>query len=281
MEIGNSERITQIIGFIGGGNMAKAIFDGIVSKKLVDTNQVFVSGPRIERLSYFKDQGVHIAENNQSLIKSCDVIFICVKPHVLETIACQINSPSIDDWHNKVFVSVLAATSLEKIQSCFVMPMKLIRVMPNTPLAVGEGCCVFTPKPNVEMKHINLVRSLLESSGLCLQVPENQINAIAAVSGSGPAFMYTIIEAMADGGVKMGIPRADAVKLAAQTMLGAAKMVLQSGKHSAQLKDEVCSAGGTTIAGIHALERGGVRSAMMDAVEASTKRAIEMECSRK
>ncbi|XP_044746962.1 pyrroline-5-carboxylate reductase 3-like isoform X3 [Coccinella septempunctata] len=172
--------------------------------------------------------------------------------------------------------SVLAATTINKIEEHFRRPMKLLRVMPNTPLDVGEGCCVFSPNELVDVGDINLTRTLLESSGLCLEVPESQINAMASISSSGPAFMYTIIEAMADGGVKMGVPRSQAIKLAAQTMLGAAKMVLQSGKHSAQLKDEVCSAGGTTIAGVHALEKGGIRGTIMDAVEATTKRSLEM-----
>lgn len=220
MEGKDVPKISQKIGFIGGGNMAKAIFDGIINKKLVIPNHVYVYGPHSDRLTYFKDEGANITESNIDLVKSCDVIFICVKPYMLETVAQQIRHEECPNWENKIFVSVLAATKIDTIEKCLVKKTKLIRVMPNTPLSVGEGCCVFTPNKNVDVPSVGLITTLLESSGLCLQVPEGHINAMAAISGSGPAFMYSIIESMADGGVKMGIPRNDAIKLAAQTMLG-------------------------------------------------------------
>ncbi|KAL3286549.1 hypothetical protein HHI36_001053 [Cryptolaemus montrouzieri] len=274
-----TEGITKIfekIGFIGGGNMARAIFDGIVDAGLVETKQIYVSGPRLENLEFFKQKGASIITSNGAVVDYCDVIFICVKPQILHEVVRQIIDQSKEQWDKKIFVSVLAGTSILKIENLFMKPIKLVRVMPNTAVLVRKGCCSFSANAHVTDEEVLLIKTLLESSGLCLEVPEGQIDAIGALSGSGPAFMYLIIESLADGGVKMGIPRAMAIKLAAQTMLGAATMVLQSGKHSAQLKDEVCSAGGTTITGIHALEKGGVRTAIIDAVEAATKRSIEL-----
>nr|CAH7716323.1 unnamed protein product [Callosobruchus chinensis] len=158
----------------------------------------------------------------------------------------------------KLFVSVLAGVTMEQLENCQ-LEARIIRVMPNTPMMVGEGCTVFSPGPKATEHDIKIVKSILSVSGVCKQVPESLINAVGALSGSGPAFVYLMIEALADGGVKMGIPRAMALEFASQTVLGAAKMVKDTGKHPAELRDEVCSPGGTTITGIHAMERGGVR----------------------
>ncbi|KAK9886253.1 hypothetical protein WA026_015766 [Henosepilachna vigintioctopunctata] len=269
--------LNQKIGFIGGGNMARAIFDGIVRKGLVNTNQIYVSGPRIENLNYFKDKGCTITISNGAVVDSCHIIFLSVKPHLLHLVANQINEESKEKWDDKVFVSILAGITIENIESVFKSPINLVRVMPNTAVSVGEGCSVFVPNVRTDLKVVQLIKIILESCGMALEVPENQINAMGALAGSGPAYMCLILEALADGGVKMGIPRANAIKLATQTMLGSAKMVQISGKHSAELKDEVCSAGGSTIAGIHELEKGGVRAAIIDAIEAAAKRSIEMD----
>lgn len=264
------------LGFIGGGNMPKAIVEGIVKKGLVTYEQIYVSGPRLHNLIYWKDKGAYITEDNGKIVDETDVIFICVKPHILPTaIANMYDTISQKPIKPKLFVSVLAGVPIERLENVL-SPLegsRVIRVMPNTPMMVGEGCTVFCPGQRATDNDIELVRQILSTSGICHEVPESLINAVGALSGSGPAFVYLVIEALADGGVKMGIPRAMAVEFAAQTVFGAAKMVKETGKHTGQLKDEVCSPGGTTIAGIHALERGGVRSAFMDAVEAAARRS--------
>jgi len=152
----------------------------------------------------------------------------------------------------------------------------VIRVVPNTPALVGVGCSVFSVNKHVSKEHTEITRKILESVGLVHQVGEYQLNAFTGLSGSGPAYVYMAIEALSDGAVKMGIPRPLATQFAAQMVYGSAKMVLDTKRHPGQLKDDVCSPGGTTIAGVHALEKAGFRSALMDAIEASTKRAQEL-----
>ncbi|XP_019871018.1 uncharacterized protein LOC109599453 [Aethina tumida] len=277
---GNNRRITEKIGFIGGGNMAKAICEGIVSQGLISYSQVYVSTLRSESVDVWIQKGANGTTCNGTVVEEADVIFLAVKPHILpEAIA------SIMDYNNrkdkpmksKLFVSVLAGITISQLERAFAfMENRIIRVMPNTPMMVGEGCTVFCPGQRATPGDIILVKSILEVSGVCKQVPESLINAVGALAGSGPAYVYLVIEALADGGVKMGIPREMSVQFAAQTVLGAAKMVLESGKHTGQLKDEVCSPGGTTITGIHALERGGVRAALIDAVEAAAKKSAEL-----
>lgn len=271
--------IKEKIGFVGGGNMAKAICEGIIKKGLVQFSQIYVSGPHIQNLIWWQDRGANVSTENGRVVQDSDIIFLAVKPHILPLAIANIQETLAAPVKSKLFVSILAAIDLqqlenvlESIEEC----PRVIRVMPNTPMMVGQGVSVFSPGSKATPHDIELIKTILEACGVCKQVPESMINAIAALAGSGPAFVYLIIEALADAGVKQGIPRAMAVELAAQTTVGAAKMVLETGKHTAVLRDEVCSAGGTTIAGIHALESGGVRGSLMTAVEVSTKRALEI-----
>ncbi|XP_023019575.1 pyrroline 5-carboyxlate reductase [Leptinotarsa decemlineata] len=275
----SSKSISEKIGFIGGGNMAKAICEGIVNKGLLKYDQVYVSGPNLNNLSVWKEKGAQIFTENGKVVEHADVIFLAVKPHILPTaIANMFDTLNENSLNSKLFISILAGTPIEKLENVLskLHGSRVIRVMPNTPMMVGEGCTVFSPGQRATDRDIELVRTLLSVTGVCKEVPESLINAVGALSGSGPAFVYLMIEALADGGVKMGISRQLAIEFAAQTVLGAAKMVKESGKHTGQLKDEVCSPGGTTITGIHALERGGVRAAFMDAIECATKKSIEM-----
>ncbi|XP_022913207.2 uncharacterized protein [Onthophagus taurus] len=256
------EKINKLIGFIGDGNMAKAICKGIVDKGLISYSQVYVSSPYIKNLDIWKKFGANVTTDNSEVTDKTDIIFLAVKPHILtealDTIYKSERCPKIKD---KLFVSILAGFTIKNLEMMLEKfpGSRVIRIMPNTPMMVGEGCTVYCPGKNVKKEDIAIVRRMLEVSGLCDQVPENIINAVGALSGGGPAFVYLMIEALSDGGVRMGIHREVATRFAAQTVLGAAKMVLQTGKHTGALKDEVCSAGGSTIAGMHALERGGVR----------------------
>lgn len=273
-------KLKEKIGFIGDGNMAKAICFSMVKQNIVDFSQVYVSSPYKANLNIWEQKGAHISTRNSDVAKEADVIFLCVKPHFLQ--------PAIDDIvkvdkkahevKDKLFISILAGYTVKDLE-VFLQPFKncrIIRVMPNTPVLIGEGCTVYCPGDKVTENDVNIVKIMLESTGLCFEVEERFIDPIAAVCASGPAYVYLFIEALSDGGVRMGLHREMATKLAAQTVMGASKMVMSTDKHMGTLKDEVCSAGGTTIAGIHALEKGGVRGSVMNAVEAATNRAKEL-----
>ncbi|CAG9769554.1 unnamed protein product [Ceutorhynchus assimilis] len=272
-------KLTQKIGFIGDGAMAKAICRSIKRKGLIDYSQVYVSSPYPKNLDEWKGLGANVSTQNAVVAQQADIIFLAVKPHILkEAIKTISASPSVSQIKDKLFVSILAGITtndLETMLSKF-SNSRVVRVMPNTPMLVGEGCTVYCPGSTVTKSDLELVHRILEVTGMCQCLPEHMINAVGALSGSGPAFVYLFIEALSDGAVRMGIHRDMATRFAAQTVMGAGKMVLETSKHMGTLKDEVCSAGGQTIAGIHALERGGVRGSVMDAVEAAALRAAEL-----
>lgn len=273
-------KLKEKIGFIGDGNMAKAICFSMVKQNIVDFSQVYVSSPYKANLNIWKQKGANISTRNSDVASEADVIFLCVKPHFLQPALDDITKVDkrADDVKNKLFISILAGYTVNDLE-VFLKPFencRIIRVMPNTPVLIGEGCTAYCMGHNVTKNDVDIVRVMLESTGMCFEVEERFIDPIAAVCASGPAYVYLFIEALSDGGVRMGLHREMATKIAAQTVLGAGKMVLSTDKHMGTLKDEVCSAGGTTIAGIHALERGGVRGSVMNAVEAATNRAKEL-----
>lgn len=275
----NSVKLHQKFGFIGGGNIARAICEGMVRKKLISFSQVYVSCTTDTSLQYWKDQGAFTTTCNGKVADEADVIFLAVKPHIIaEAIAQLLQTFTPDKAANKLFISVLAGTTLTAIENILqeVHGARVMRVMPNTPLLVGEGCSVYCPGQQATEDDIELVKTIFQVSGVCELVPESLISSVGALAGSGPAFIYLIIEALSDGGVKLGIPRKTSTMFAAQTVLGAAKMVLETGRHTGILKEEVTSPGGTTIAGIHELEKGRLRSTLMDALDAAAKRAGEL-----
>ncbi|XP_049827708.1 uncharacterized protein LOC126266997 isoform X1 [Schistocerca gregaria] len=213
------------------------------------------------------------------VVENSDVIFLAMKPIYLDAALMDIKKTLKQPVSNKLFVSLLAGVPLKVLEEKIhriVPDARVIRVMPNTPVLVGAGCSVFSCGTTATKKDAEVVKMMLSTGGICQEISESLIDAAGGLSGCGPAYVYLIIEALSDGAVKMGVPRAMATQFASQTVLGAAKMVLETGKHPGQLKDEVCSPGGTTICGIHALEKGGVRSTLMEAVEAATKRAAEL-----
>lgn len=239
-----------------------------------------MSGPNINNLDRWKDVGANITCDNGETVTRSDIIFICVKPHILETCAKQIemtySSNSRDK--DKIFVSVLAGVDLETLAGAFsfINGFKIIRSMPNTPMQVGEGCTVYSPGQYVTHQDLEKIHLILNSLGIAQQIPEKMINSVTAIAGCGPAYVYTIIEALADGGVKQGIPRQMALQFAAQTVYGAAKTVLETEKHPAILRDEVCSPGGVTICAVHELEKGGLRNTLINAVQAAVEKSNEM-----
>ncbi|XP_050499790.1 uncharacterized protein LOC114341629 [Diabrotica virgifera virgifera] len=274
----NVPELTEKIGFIGGGKMAKAICEGIVNKGLVSYQQVYVSSTVLENLSWWKEKGCYVFQEIRFVTPNVDVIFICVKPE-FEFVLNQIyNIPACRElFAPKLYLSFMAGISLNWLDNKLNTSKRerIVRIMTNTPMTVGEGCSLFSGK-GATKDDMKLVNKLLSATGTCKQVPEYILNAAEALIASGPAFIYMAIEALADGAVKMGVPMDLATELAAQMTLGAAKIARDSGKHTGQLKGEVCFPGGTTIQGVHALERGGMRAAFIDAVECASKRADQL-----
>lgn len=263
-----------LIGFIGAGQMASALAGGIIRSGIADPDCVTAVDPaETARERFTEVTGGRTTEDPQEAICDADVLFLAVKPHLMEGVA-QTIAPMINE--RTVVVSIAAGIRIETLQSWLGDKLKLVRVMPNTPCLVGAGACGYCTGGTTTDADAALVERLLSSVGVALHVSEPLIDTVTGVSGSGPAFVFTLIEAMADGGVRMGMPRADALRLAAQTFFGAAKMVLDLHEHPCILKDRVTSPGGTTIAGLEAMEEHAVRAAMIDAVRTATERAIEL-----
>ncbi|XP_043270857.1 pyrroline-5-carboxylate reductase [Venturia canescens] len=270
------------IGFIGGGNMARAIGAGLIKKGVLNEKNVWVSSRTLETLQFWKDLGTRTSQNNGEVIENCDVIFIAVKPQMLKDLVPDFTkSLTTSTCSRKLFVSVLVGVTLDMLrdkiapnsnQSC----IGIVRTMPNTPLMVGTGVTVYCSDDHTTEDECTLIHKMFAHLGIVERVPESQMDAISALSGSGPAFAYQIIEGLSDGAVMAGVPRAMATQFAAQVLIGAGNMVLQTKKHPGALKDEVCSPGGTTIRGVHAMEEGGVRVALMNAIKAAVARAAEL-----
>ncbi|XP_022330294.1 uncharacterized protein LOC111128753 [Crassostrea virginica] len=261
------------VGFIGAGRMAQALSRGFISKGIVKPQKMMASDTSQEILETMKKQGITTTNCNIELVERCDLVVMAVKPHLVSDILQEISDFFTNE---KMFVSIAAGVPLEILETNLPHDARVLRAMPNTACLVHAGATVIAPGKAVRKGDASLVQKLFQTVGLCYVGSEDHLDAVTGLSGSGPAYAFATIESLADGGVKMGLPRDMATKLAAQTLLGAAKMVLDSGKHPGQLKDEVCSPGGTTITAMHELERGGFRGTIMDAVEASALKAKEM-----
>lgn len=267
--------LTERIGFIGAGQMATALAKGFVAAGLAGPKNLLASDSSKEALGRFVDAtGASSVIDNQSLTTAADVIFLAVKPQQMVGVLDEIrNNVSVG---GKLVVSIAAGVRLAALSAGLGDDVRLVRVMPNTPCLVGRGAAGYCLGSGASESDGRLVSQLLSASGVAFEVPEKLLDAVTGLSGSGPAFVYLMIEALSDGGVRMGLPRQIASSLAAHTVRGAAEVFIETGQHPGQLKDNVTSPGGTTIAGIHALESGGVRAALMSAVQAATERSIEL-----
>jgi len=266
------------IGFLGTGKMATALTKGWLKAGLVSADRLCGSDPiPAARTAFAQETGGYVSEKNLDIPPRADVLILAVKPQyvggLMTEIAHELGDPLI--------VSIVAGVTLAQLQSGLGATRRIVRVMPNTPALVGSSASAFSGGSNATSADLQIVERLLSSIGRAIAVPERLLDAVTGLSGSGPAYAFTIIEALSDGGVRMGLPRDVATMLAAQTLLGAAQMVLETGLHPGVLKDQVASPGGTTIAGLHALERGGLRAALMNAVEAATLRAAELGAATK
>jgi pyrroline-5-carboxylate reductase len=262
------------VGFIGVGAMGGALCRGVIRANIASPDSVWVSDPRREVCEKIRaEAGVRIAADNRDMLAHCDYILLAVKPHLIEKVLAPIADGFTTD---KTLISVAAGVNIGKLESLLPAGVPVIRCMPNTPALVGAGVTVICGGSSVNENHLQAARGIFGAAGLVLEAEERLMDAVTGLSGSGPAYVYLFIEALTAGGVKAGLPRDVALKLAAQTTLGAAKMVLDTGKHPAELKDMVTTPGGTTIAGLAELERGNLRTACMNAVEAAAKRSSEL-----
>ncbi|XP_028300387.1 pyrroline-5-carboxylate reductase 3 [Gouania willdenowi] len=269
----DSGDVTQLkIGFIGAGNMAFGIAKGILSWK-VPAGNLKVSAPSDTNLQRFQEVGVAVTHSNVEAVCGSDVVFVAVKPHLVPVVLSEVFGSVTKD---QMIVSVAAGVTLATLEELLPEASVAVRLMPNLPCVVQEGALLFSLGSKAKREHSVLLRSLLQGCGLVEEGPEAWIDVHTGSSGSGVAFVYLFAEALAEGSVKMGMPSALAHSLAAQTVLGAGRLLRDSGKHPAQLRSEVCTPGGTTIYGLHTLERGGVRAATISAVESATDRAREL-----
>uniref|UniRef100_W5MPP7 Pyrroline-5-carboxylate reductase n=1 Tax=Lepisosteus oculatus TaxID=7918 RepID=W5MPP7_LEPOC len=261
------------IGFIGAGNMAFGIAQGLLMSGKVQPANVMVSAPSDNNLGRFQERGMVVSHCNADVVHSSRLVFLAVKPHLIPIVLQEI-SPAVTLRHT--VVSVAAGVTIATLEQLLPSSTTVLRLMPNLPCVVQEGALLFSRGSMAGGEESELLKALLAPCGLVEEGPESWIDAHTGLSGSGVAFVYLFAEALAEGGVKMGMPSALANRIAAQTVLGAGRLLRDSGKHPAQLRSEVCTPGGTTIFGLHVLEQGGMRAAAMGAVEAATERAREL-----
>ena len=263
----------QRIGFIGAGQMAEALMRGLIDAGLSSADRITASDAVADRLEYIcSEVGVATTSSNSEVVKKSEIIILAVKPNIVPDVLEDILS-HIGDGH--LVVSIAAGVPLSRLQDG--LPgSRIVRVMPNTPCLVREAAAGFALGEHATDEDRETVNQILSAVGRAFCLEEKLLDAVTGLSGSGPAYVFILIEAMADGGVRAGLPRDVAQTLAAQTVLGSAKMVLETGDHPGILKDRVASPGGTTIAGIHELEKGGFRDALMEAVVAAAKRSKEL-----
>ncbi|KAL9264257.1 Pyrroline-5-carboxylate reductase-like protein [Drosera capensis] len=262
---------TYKLGFIGAGKLAESIARGVVDSGVLPPSRISTAHSREGRRKEFGAFGVSVFEHNYQVVEVSEVVIFSVKPQIIKDVILELK-PRLQ---NKLLVSVAAGIKLKDLQE-WAGHSRFIRVMPNTPAAVGNAASVISLGGGATEEDGKLIVKLFRAVGEVWEADEKLFDAITGLSGSGPAYIYLAIEALADGGVAAGLPRALALGLASQTVLGAASMVINTGKHPAQLKDEVASPGGTTIAGIHELEKGGFRANLMNAVVAATERCKKL-----
>jgi pyrroline-5-carboxylate reductase len=264
----------QKVGFIGCGKMAQAMIEGMIKSKIVQPGAIMASAVTDETLRSVKEKyDILVSRNNIEVAKHADILILAIKPNIHDAILNEIVE-AVDE--QKVMITIAAGISLEYIESFFQTKMKVVRAMPNTPSLVGEGMSAVCHNQQVNQVDLEKVLLLFNSFGRTEVMVEELMDSIPAISGSSPAYVYMFIETLADGGVKQGIPRKQAYKLAAQAVLGAAKMVLETERHPGELKDDVCTPGGATIEAVAALEQEKFRSAILTAMDHCTIKSKQL-----
>lgn len=262
------------IGFLGAGKMATALARGFIRAKIVTANQVLASDSvPAARAAFAKETKAKVVASNVAVVQAATVVFLAVKPDQTAPVLTEVRD-HFTAAH--LLISIAAGVPIVKLEGVLAPSARVIRVMPNTPALVGESATAFATGKSARLADSALTQKLFAAVGTAFQVKESLLDAVTGLSGSGPAYVYLFIEGLSDGGVAAGLPRDVATRLAAQTVLGGAKMVLETGQHPGALKDMVTSPGGTTIEGLHELEKGKLRGTLMSAVRAATEKSKKL-----
>ncbi|OOM79293.1 pyrroline-5-carboxylate reductase [Clostridium puniceum] len=261
--------IEKKIGFIGCGNMGRAILDGIISSGVINSKNINVYDISPNVIENSKAKNVNISANIKELCEESDIILLAIKPNIVE----EVLKSTERLLEGKALLSIVAGVTSENLKKMANVDIRILRIMPNTPAMVGEGATVFCLDNTFSQDEKNLAVEIFESVGIVEWIPEKLIDAVTGLSGGGPAYAAMFIEALADGGVREGLSRATSYRLAAQTVLGTGKMIIETGIHPGELKDMVSSPAGTTIEGVRALEKGGMRFAVLEAIAKSSEKS--------
>jgi pyrroline-5-carboxylate reductase len=260
------------LGIMGGGVMGEALLSRLIAQKIYVPAEVLVSEPQAHRREFLVSQyGITTTSNNQQVVAEAEVLLLAIKPQVFDAVTAALQPVMT----SQIVVSILAGTPLARLEAAF-PKQPVVRAMPNTPATVGSGITAIAPGQHAQAAHLQIAHQIFAAVGEVVEVSESLIDAVTGLSGSGPGYVAVMIEALIDGGVAVGLPRAIATQLAIQTVRGTAELLQTSGLHPAELKDRVTSPGGTTIAGIAHLESVGFRSALIEAVRASYQRSQEL-----
>lgn len=266
--------IDHRIGIIGAGVMGGALCRGLIKAGAARPDSITVSDTHPGHLGQLCETlGITTTERNPDAVEGSDIVILAVKPQTLHHVLAEIGPLARADH---LFVSIAAGVRIATIENALAQPAAVVRAMPNTAAQVNQGACAYCRGTHADEQHLAYAREIFESVGNAVEVDERMMDAVTALSGSGPAYVYMLIESLVDGGVKVGLPRDLAHQLAAQTVLGAATMVIETGRHPAELKDMVATPSGTTITALAALEHAGFRAALIDAVERAANRSSEL-----
>jgi pyrroline-5-carboxylate reductase len=266
--------LDKTIGFLGAGNMAEALLRGLIQGNVLGAEKILASGPRSERLDELRNAyRIATTTDNVEVARTSEILVLSVKPQILERVVKEIASelkPGV------LVVSVAAGIDTRTIEGHLLPGVRVVRAMPNMPALVRAGATAISRGVHATDADLAEARVIFDAVGITVALDESQLDAVTGLSGSGPAYIFLVLEALADAGVKVGLSRRNAQRLAAQTVMGSAKLLLDTDEHPGKLKDMVTSPGGTAIAGLHTLEEGGLRTTLINAVETATKRAREL-----
>lgn len=265
---------TRRLGFVGAGNMSEALIKGLLHGRVLGADRIVASDVKAERLEHLRQRhGIGTTHDNHALVRDVDVLVLAVKPQSIDKVLTEIGR---DVRPDQLVISIAAGVPIEALEGRLPAGSRVVRAMPNTPATVQAGATAIAGGAHAHDEDLGVARELFEAVGRVVVLDEAQLDAVTGLSGSGPAYVMLIIEALADGGVKVGLHRDTALLLAAQTVFGSASLLLETGEHPGRLKDMVTSPGGTAIAGLHTLESGALRKTLIDAVEAASKRAAQL-----
>ncbi len=270
---------TRRLAVVGAGNMGEALVRGLLNAGALTADRIVATVRRGERLAYLKSTyGIEVVTDNSAAVSGADVVILAVKPQILDRVLVEV-APAVRP--SALVISIAAGIPTQVIEGRLAAGAHVCRAMPNTPAIVDAGATAIAPGAHAHAEDLAQARTIFEAVGEVTEVEEYLLDAVTGLSGSGPAYVFMIIEALADAGVKVGLPRYQAQALAAQTVLGSAKLLIDTGEHPGVLKDKVTSPGGTAIAGLHTLEQGGLRTTLINAVVAATERARELGSTHK